>query len=84
MHSGSLTTTSGEEFQFAGGRPLAEFLAASSEVHATFVRQLFHYMMKQPVTAYGADHVDHLVKHFHRQRFQRSTIADRNHAFSGP
>ena len=62
--SGSLTTTSGEEFQFSGGRPLAEYLAASSEVHATFVRQLFHYMMKQPVTAYGADHVDRLVKHF--------------------
>lgn len=67
--SGSLTMPSGEEFQFQGGRPLAELLADSGEVHATFVRQLFHYMMKQPVTAYGPDQVEHLVRHFTENGF---------------
>lgn len=51
--SGAYTTGSGELMRFNGGRELAEILAQSDEVHASFVAQLFHYTAKQPIHAYG-------------------------------
>jgi cytochrome c553 len=51
--SGSYRTVSGDLAQFNGGRKLAEFLAASDEAHRCFVEQLFHHMIKQPVSAFG-------------------------------
>ena len=43
----------GKTVKFAGARDLATFLADSEEVHAAFVEQLFHHLVKQPVRAYG-------------------------------
>ena len=40
----SSSTASGE---------LAAFLAGSEETHTAFVQQLFHYLVKQPIRAYG-------------------------------
>jgi len=39
--------------QFNGVRDLATFLAGSDEVHEAFVEQLFQYLVKQPVRAFG-------------------------------
>ncbi len=51
--SGCYRTRDGREVKFTGVRSLAEFLAASGEVHQAFVEQLFRYLVKQPVQAYG-------------------------------
>ena len=51
--SGSYLTRDGKLVKFAGARDLAQFLAASDEVHQAFVEQLFQYLVKQPVRAYG-------------------------------
>jgi hypothetical protein len=51
--SGSYETRSGELVHFEGIRELAEFLAGSGEAHTAIVQQLFHYLVKQPVRAYG-------------------------------
>jgi hypothetical protein len=51
--SGCYRTREGREVQFAGPRELAEFLAGSDEVHQAFLEQLFRYLVKQPVQAYG-------------------------------
>ena len=39
--------------KFDGVRELATFLADSEEAHTAFVQQLFHYLVKQPVRAFG-------------------------------
>jgi cytochrome c553 len=67
--SGSYVPTAGQAIQFRGARELAEYLAQSAEVQRGFVRQLFHHTMKQPVNAYGADHLEQLVKHFQENEF---------------
>ena len=51
--SGYYRTLTGEQIEFRGSRQLAEFLARSDEVYRSFVEQLFHQTVKQPVSAYG-------------------------------
>src|SRR5207248_2621786 len=51
--TGAYQTRSGELVRFAGVRDLARFLAGSEEVHDAFVEQLFQYLIKQPIRAYG-------------------------------
>ncbi len=51
--TGAYRTRDGKQVQFAGPRELAEFLAGSDEVHQAFLEQLFRYLVKQPVQAYG-------------------------------
>jgi len=62
--SGSYRTLRGEEIEFHGARELAEFLAASGEVHRSFAEQLFHQFVKQPVSAYGDDRLETLTAAF--------------------
>jgi hypothetical protein len=62
--SGSYKTVSGESVRFQGARELAQFLAESQEVHRCFVEQLFHHVVKQPVSAYGPDELQRLVDAF--------------------
>jgi cytochrome c553 len=50
---GVYVTRSGREVNFNGVRELAEFLAADPETHAAFTEQLFQYLVKQPIQAYG-------------------------------
>ncbi len=54
----------GEESTFRNSRELVEFLAESSECHAALVEQLFHFMVKQPVRAFGPQRGQELGKHF--------------------
>ncbi|RUL85264.1 DUF1592 domain-containing protein [Tautonia sociabilis] len=53
--TGQYRTRAGNDVSFDGARQLAEFLAASEEVHDAFVEQLFQHLVKQPVRAFGAD-----------------------------
>lgn len=67
--SGYYLSPSGQRVTFAGARQLAEFLAASDEVHEAFVQQLFHYLIKQPVRGYGPDTLSRLKQQFAQQQF---------------
>jgi cytochrome c553 len=62
--SGSYLTASGETVRFQGARDLGEFLAKSPEAQAAFVEQVYHYMVKQPILAYGPDKPEALRKGF--------------------
>lgn len=59
--SGSYRLRSGELAEFQGAKELAEFLVKSPETHRSFARQLFHYMVQQPILAYGSDTIDRLA-----------------------
>jgi cytochrome c553 len=61
---GIYITRSGREVTFRGVRELAEFLAADPETHAAFTEQLFQFLVKQPIQAYGPSAKDELTKTF--------------------
>jgi len=67
--SGSYETRKGEMVNFKGVQELAAFLAASEETHAAIVQQLFHYLVKQPVRAYGPQTLAELRRSFATQDF---------------
>jgi hypothetical protein len=51
--TGSYETRTGERVPFDGLRELAAFLSASDETQTALVQQLFHYLVKQPIGAFG-------------------------------
>jgi Protein of unknown function (DUF1592)/Protein of unknown function (DUF1588)/PA14 domain/Protein of unknown function (DUF1595)/Cytochrome C oxidase, cbb3-type, subunit III len=61
--SGAYLTRSGELVRFSGVRDLASFVAGSPEAQEAFVEKLFHYLVKQPIRAFGPDEVTRL-QHF--------------------
>lgn len=66
---GTYITRSGQEIAFNGVRELAEFLAKDGETHAAFVEQLFQFLVKQPIRAYGDSTRDELTQHFTQDGF---------------
>ncbi len=62
--TGSYLTRDGETVKFTGVRDLAAFLADSDETREAFVKQLFHYFVKQPIRAYSPDKVSELRRFF--------------------
>ena len=50
--------------KFNGARDLAAYLAASGEAHSAFVQQLFHYLVKQPIGAFGPQELPDLRRFF--------------------
>ena len=62
--TGSYETRAGEAVKLNGVRDLAAFLAASDETHTAFVQQLFHYLVKQPVRAFGTQELPDLRRFF--------------------
>ena len=66
---GSYRTRSGDLVEFTGVRELATFLANSEEVHESFVEQLFSYMIKQPIRAFGSGQLDELQGSFTQNNF---------------
>jgi cytochrome c553 len=62
--SGSYQTRTGKLVHFAGVQDLARFLADSDDVHEAFVTRLFHYLVKQPVAAYGSQKLSELKRVF--------------------
>jgi len=74
---GGYLTRTGERVKFSGVRDLAEFLAASDETHSAFAGQLFHYLVKQPVRAYGPTKHAELKQSFAQNEFSvRKLIAE--------
>jgi hypothetical protein len=70
----STCSGSGQLVRFTGARELAEFLAESEETQRSFVRQLFHHMVQQPVLAWGPEAVDDLSKAFAGGKFQMQEL----------
>lgn len=62
--AGAYQSLTGKKVEVHGARELANFLAGSEETHAAFVEQLFHYLVKQPVRAFGIDRPQHLRRVF--------------------
>lgn len=73
--TGSYLTRKGQTVTFTGVRDLAKFLANSEEVHAAFVEQLFHHLVKQPVRAYGPKRLDELRDSFAKNGFNMRKLA---------
>jgi hypothetical protein len=62
--TGTYQSRTGEVVTFTGARDLATFLAGSEETHSAFVQQLFHYLVKQPVRAFGSQELSELREFF--------------------
>ena len=58
------TTDDGETVRLTGARDVAEFAAGSEHAQNSFIEQLFHQVVKQPLLAYGPDVQDHLRQSF--------------------
>ncbi|HQU46194.1 MAG: hypothetical protein B7Z73_18560, partial [Planctomycetia bacterium 21-64-5] len=67
--AGFYQTVTGQSVALHGVRELATFLAASEETQAAFVEQLFHYLVKQPVRAFGPDLPERLRRSFAENGF---------------
>ncbi len=67
--TGTYQTRTGETVTFTGARSLAAYLSGSEETHAAFVQQLFHYLVKQPVRAFGSQELDELRGFFEHHEF---------------
>jgi cytochrome c553 len=75
--NGSYYTRDGRQVHFAGARDLATFLAASDEVHEAFVSQLFQYMVKQPIRAFGLQTLNELKARFAKNDYNiQKLVAD--------
>ncbi len=58
------TRTGGQAVKFTGSLDLAAYLASSGEAHSAFVQQLFHYLIKQPIGAFGPQELPELRRFF--------------------
>lgn len=67
--TGTYQTRSGEIVSFAEVRELANFLAGSEETHEAFIEQLFHYLVKQPIRAFGSRRLSDLRQFFARNQY---------------
>jgi Protein of unknown function (DUF1592)/Protein of unknown function (DUF1588)/PA14 domain/Cytochrome C oxidase, cbb3-type, subunit III/Protein of unknown function (DUF1595) len=62
--TGTYQTRTGETVTLTGARKLASYLAQSEETHAAFVQQLFQYLVKQPIRAFGSQEATELREFF--------------------
>ena len=62
--TGEYTTRDGKTVRLTGPRDVAEYAAHSKDAQAAFIQQLFHYIVKQPAAAYGADTLERLRRSF--------------------
>ncbi len=73
--AGTYETPSGESLPFTGARGLATLLADSEEVHAAFVEQMFHHLVKQPIRAFGPRAAADLRRSFAEHDFNIRRLA---------
>jgi hypothetical protein len=67
----------GKLVKFANIRELAVFLADSDETHTAFIEQLFHYLVKQPIRAFGPQTLASLNERFASNHFNiRKLVVD--------
>ncbi|MEZ5327230.1 MAG: DUF1592 domain-containing protein [Verrucomicrobiales bacterium] len=71
------TTDSGDKVTFTGARDVATHAANSPTAHQAFVNHLFHYIVKQPITAYGKQTPGQLRDQFEKNEFNiRDLLAE--------
>jgi len=73
--AGGYLNRDGQQASFDTARGMAEFLANSPEVHEAFVEQLFQYLVKQPVRAFGPDRLRELTEFFAQNNFNVKKLA---------
>jgi hypothetical protein len=73
--TGTFVTRTGENVKFADAHDLAKFLASSEEAHEAFVARLFHYLVRQPILAYGPDKLTELRRFFAANDFDVRRLA---------
>lgn len=66
---GEYQSQSGEVIVLDGPRDLAEYLSGAVEARSAFAQQLFHYLTKQPINAFGPDELKGLTGAFEKQGF---------------
>lgn len=66
---GEYINRNGDDVRFRGARKLAAFLAASPEAHAAFTEQLFQYLIKQPIQAFGPETLPRLRGSFEKDGY---------------
>lgn len=52
---GEYTTRDGDKLTIRGAREMGAYLVDSPESRHAFVQQMFHFLVKQPIRAYGAE-----------------------------
>jgi len=62
--AGLYQTRNGRSATFTGARELGLFLSEAEETHESFVEQLFSYIVKQPIRAFGPDQLTDLRQSF--------------------
>jgi hypothetical protein len=62
--TGTYESRSGDRLTFTGARDLAKLLANSDETQTAIVEQLFHYVVKQPIRAFGPRELSDLRRSF--------------------
>ena len=60
---------------FNGPLDLTNFLASSEEVSSAFSEQLFHYLVKQPINAFGLDELPSLARTFKQHNYNIRQLA---------
>jgi hypothetical protein len=65
----------GSKVRLTGARDIATFAMNSEHAQNTFVEQLFHALVKQPIAAYGADVHERLRKSFVASGFNIQKLA---------
>jgi hypothetical protein len=58
------TTEEGQVIRLSGARDVAAFAINSEQAQNSFIQQLFHHLVKQPLLAYGADTLKQLRQAF--------------------
>jgi len=62
--TGNYESPAGTSAAFAGARELAKLLAGSQETHTALIEQLFSYLVKQPIRAFGPGALPQLLRSF--------------------
>ncbi len=57
-------TDDGQTVRLSGARDVAEFALKSDQAQNAFIEQMFHYLVKQPIAAFGTDVTDRLRAEF--------------------
>lgn len=74
--AGSYLTREGKTVTVNNAVELGKFLAESPETHAAFVEQMFHFLVQQPVLAYGAETEAELLAEFQKSGYQIHKLAE--------
>lgn len=67
--TGAYQTRTGDLVEFQNVSELAAYLAGSEETHEAFVEQLFHFIIKQPIRAFGPGTASRLEDKFAARQY---------------